>query len=73
MLVKELREMLEKFPDDMKVVSSSVFRKNFEDVKGEPIKRFVRKVHERDIDWVQYEPLYSSQEDIADEEVVVVW
>lgn len=73
MLVKELREMLEKFPGDMKVVSSSVFRKTFEDLKGEPQKRFVREKRENDVDWIQYEPLYSTQEDIADEEVVVIW
>jgi len=75
MLVGELKKMLEEFDDDMKVVSSSVFRQNFEDLKGPPRTRLVRsfKNEERFGDWRQYEPLYSSQEDIAEEEVVVIW
>jgi hypothetical protein len=73
MTVSELKEMLDRFPPDMKVLTSSVFRKNFEDIKGEPIRRFVKILHTEDIDWLQYQPLYSSQKDEADEEVLVVW
>jgi|GEM_PF-4476862 len=73
--VKELKKMLEEFPEDMKVVTSSAFRQNFEDLKGPPRQRLVRSFTDEKIygDWVQYEPLYSTQEEKADEEVVVIW
>ncbi|HUW48367.1 MAG TPA: hypothetical protein VMW36_06460 [Patescibacteria group bacterium] len=72
--VGELKTLLEEFPDEMKVVSSSVYRENFEDLKGDPIKRFVRCFKEEYLgDWNQYEPLYSTQVKEADEEVVVIW
>ena len=73
--VGELKKMLEEFPDDMKVVNSSVFRQNFEDLKGPPRRRFVRtfKDEVKFGDWVQYEPLYSTELDKTDEEVVVIW
>lgn len=73
MLVRELKEFLNNFDDDMKVVSSSVFRRNFEDLKGEPIKRLVRKKLNPGSDWVEYEPLYSTQAEQAEEEVLVIW
>lgn len=73
--VGELKKMLEEFPEDMKVVSSSVFRQNFEDLKGEPQTRLVRKFYDEEYygDWAQYEPLYSTQKEKASEEVVVIW
>lgn len=72
----ELKKMLSEFPDDTKVVSSSVYRQHFEDLKGEPMMRFVKAVKgdgETYGDWTHYEPLYSSQEEMSDEKVLVIW
>jgi len=72
--VGQLKRLLENFPEDMKVVTSSVYRQNFEDLKGDPLTRHVRAFQEDEMgDWMQYQPVYPSQTKETDEEVVVIW
>ena len=64
--VKQLKEMLDQYPDDLRVVTSSEYDSSFKDA-GEPVKRLIKKDEEG------YHLLYPSQEDQADEEAVVLW